>query len=244
MLEKPVALVTGASRGIGEAIAITLAKHSYDLIITSNKSHLALENVARRIEATGARCLCMTSDVASYADTQKLFEHLADFTDHIDLMVNNAAASYIGLLTDMSLEKWHELLHTNLTGLFNTSKFVIPMMVTRKKGVILNISSIWGATGASCEVAYSATKGGVNSFTKALAKELAPSNIRVNAVACGVIDTQMNAWLSASEKETLLADIGLGRMGTPQDVANMVLFLASDASDYITGQIITVDGGL
>ena len=244
MIEKPVALVTGASRGIGEAIAITLAKHGYDLIITSSKSHLALENVSRKIEATGARCLWMTSDVASYADTQKLFERIALFTDHLDLMVNNAAASYIGLLTDMTLETWHQLLHTNLTGLFNTSKFAIPMMVTRKKGVILNISSIWGSTGASCEVAYSATKGGVDSFTKALAKELAPSNIRVNAVACGVIDTHMNAWLTATEKDDLIADIGLGRMGTPQDIANVVLFLASDASSYITGQIITVDGGL
>jgi len=244
MIKKPVALVTGASRGIGEAIALNLAKHGYDLIITSQKSQLALENVAQKIEFIGARCLWMTSDVASFEDTKKLFESIADYTDHLDLVVNNAACSYMGLLTDMSLETWHQLLETNLSGLFHTSKFAIPMMVAKKKGVILNISSIWGDTGASCEVAYSATKGGVNSFTKALAKELAPSNIRVNAVACGVIDTQMNAWLSTSEKEALISDIGLGRMGTPKDIANIIIFLASDASDYITGQIITVDGGL
>ncbi|PKM57918.1 MAG: 3-oxoacyl-ACP reductase [Firmicutes bacterium HGW-Firmicutes-3] len=244
MIKKPVALVTGASRGIGEAIAITLAEHGYDLIITSQKSQLALENVAQKIKTLGARCLWMTSDVASYEDTHKLFESITDYTDHLDLVVNNAACSYMGLLTDMSVDTWHQLLNTNLSGLFHTSKFVIPMMVSKKKGVILNISSIWGDTGASCEVAYSTTKGGVNSFTKALAKELAPSNIRVNAVACGVIDTHMNAWLSASEKETLISDIGLGRMGTSQDIANVVLFLASDAADYITGQIITVDGGI
>jgi 3-oxoacyl-[acyl-carrier protein] reductase len=244
MNNKPVALVTGASRGIGEAIAITLAKHGYDLIITSRKSQLDLENVALKIETIGARCLWMTSDVASYEDTKNLFKQITNYTDHLDLVVNNAACSYIGLLTDMSVETWHQLLNTNLSSLFHTSKFAIPMMVATKKGVILNISSIWGGTGASCEVAYSATKGGVNSFTKALAKELAPSNIRVNAVACGVIDTHMNAWLSASEKEALISDIGLGRIGTPQDVANIVLFLASDASDYITGQIITVDGGI
>ncbi|VDN46913.1 3-oxoacyl-ACP reductase [Petrocella atlantisensis] len=244
MTKKPVALVTGASRGIGEAIALTLAEHGYDLVITSQKSQVDLENVARKIENKGARCLWMTSDVASYEDTKKLFDNIADFTDHLDLLINNAAFSYIGLLTDMSEKTWHRLLNINLTGLFHTSKFAIPMMVARKKGVILNISSIWGDMGASCEVAYSASKGGVNSFTKALAKELAPSNIRVNAVACGVIDTQMNAWLSAADKDTLISDIGLGRMGTPQDVANTVLFLASDHSEYITGQIITVDGGI
>ncbi|PKM68485.1 MAG: 3-oxoacyl-ACP reductase [Firmicutes bacterium HGW-Firmicutes-2] len=244
MNKKPVALVTGASRGIGEAIAITLAKNGYDLIITSRNSQLDLENVAIKIETIGARCRWLTSDVASYEDTKNLFEQITDYTDHLDLVVNNAACSYIGLLTDMSVDTWNQLLNTNLSGLFHTSKFAIPMMVATKKGVILNISSIWGGTGASCEVAYSATKGGVNSFTKALAKELAPSNIRVNAVACGVIDTHMNAWLSDSEKEALISDIGLGRMGTPQDVANTVLFLASDASDYITGQIITVDGGI
>ncbi len=243
-MKNPVALVTGASRGIGEAIALTLAEHGYDLVITSQKSQVDLENVARKIETKGARCLWMTSDVASYEDTKKLFDNIADFTDHLDLLINNAAYSYIGLLTDMSEETWHRLLNVNLTGLFHTSKFAIPMMVARKKGVILNISSIWGDKGASCEVAYSASKGGVNSFTKALAKELAPSNIRVNAVACGVIDTQMNAWLSAADKDTLISDIGLGRMGTPQDVANTVLFLASDHSEYITGQIITVDGGI
>ncbi|MDF1615950.1 elongation factor P 5-aminopentanone reductase [Petrocella sp. FN5] len=244
MINNPVAFVTGASRGIGEAIAITLAKNGYDLIITSSKSQLALENVALKIEKLGVRCLWIASDVSSYEDTQRLFERIADYTDHLDLMVNNAACSYVGLLTDMSLETWHHILNTNLSGLFHTSKFSIPMMVAKKKGVILNISSIWGASGASCEVAYSASKGGVNTFTKALAKELAPSNIRVNAIACGVIDTPMNAWLSSSEKENLISDIGLGRMGTPQDIANMVLFLASDASAYITGQIITVDGGL
>ncbi len=144
----------------------------------------------------------------------------------------------------MTKDEWDAMLHTNLSSLFHTSKFAIPMMLKNHQGSIINISSIWGNDGASCEVAYSASKGGVNSFTKALAKELAPSGIRVNAIACGVIDTDMNNTLSAHEKDTLISEIGLGRLGYPREIADCVVFLASKKASYITGQILTVDGGI
>lgn len=241
--EKPVALITGATQGIGKSIAIALANEGYNLVLTCKNSIDLLKELTDTLTSNGTTCLSLLSDVSSYEDTKLLFQSIDTFTDHLDLVVNNAAISYIGLLTDMSHIEWQAILDTNLSGLFHTSKFAIPKMLKYKKGTIINISSIWGKQGASCEVAYSATKGGVNSFTKALAKELAPSNIRVNAISCGVIDTKMNKWLDTNEKDDLIKSIGLGRLGTSDEIAHAVVFLASDKAKYITGQILTIDGG-
>ena len=159
-----------------------------------------------------------------------------------DLVINNAGISYIGLLQDMSPEEWDRIVRTNLTSVFNCSKLAIPHMLEQKSGKILNISSVWGNVGASCEVAYSATKGGINSFTRALAKELAPSNVQVNAVACGAIDTDMNHFLEKEELEALKEEIPAGRLAKPEEVAQLLLQLARSDS-YLTGQIIGFDGG-
>lgn len=242
-MNNPVALVTGASRGIGQSIAINFAKHGYDLIIICKSSQEELTLVAKEIRTYGVRCLSSLADVSSYDAIAQLFSSIADFSQQLDVVVNNAAISYIGLLTDMHPSQWQSIIQTNLSGLFNISKFAVPLMVSQKSGAIINISSMWGIEGASCEVAYSASKGGVNAFTKALAKELAPSNILVNAISCGVIDTDMNHWLDDHERATLIEDIPLGRIGTPDDIANLCLFLASKKAGYITGQIISVDGG-
>lgn len=159
-----------------------------------------------------------------------------------DLVINNAGISYIGLLQDMAPEEWDRIVRTNLTSVFNCSKLAIPHMLEQKSGKILNISSVWGNVGASCEVAYSATKGGINSFTRALAKELAPSNVQVNAVACGAIDTDMNHFLEKEELEALKEEIPAGRLAKPEEVAQLLLQLARSDS-YLTGQIIGFDGG-
>ena len=161
---------------------------------------------------------------------------------YLDVLVNNAGISYIGLLTDMTYEEWQQVLRTNLDSCFLTSRNALPGMIHRKKGKIINISSVWGNVGASMEVAYSASKGGVNSFTKALAKELGPSNIQVNAIACGVIDTDMNKCFSEEERQELIAEIPADRMGKTQEVAQLVVQLCT-GNEYLTGQIITLDGG-
>ena len=159
-----------------------------------------------------------------------------------DILINNAGISHVGLLTDMSLEEWNRVLQVNLTSMFCCCKHAIPPMVHEKSGRILNISSVWGNVGASCEVAYSASKGGVNGFTRALAKELGPSGITVNAIACGVIDTRMNRCFSEDERRQISEEIPVGRFGLPQEAASLALSLVN-APDYLTGQVITLDGG-
>ena len=171
-----------------------------------------------------------------------MFEAICALGESIDILLNNAGISHIGLLQDMSIEEWNQVLNTNLTSAFSCSKYAIPDMITRKQGKIINISSIWGCSGASCEVAYSASKGGLNLFTQALAKELAPSNIQVNAIACGVINTRMNACFDAEERSELENEIPAGRFAAPSEVADFVQQLI-DAPSYLTGQIISFDGG-
>lgn len=244
-MTKPVALITGASRGIGKAIALKLAEEGYDLVLTCQSNEALLAEVVEATRQKGGQCLGLKVDGGNYHAVEQLFNNHIQPTFHrIDLLVNNAGVAYIGLLTDMSQDDWQHVINTNITSLFNTCKFAVPMMVQAKAGSIINISSIWGNDGASCEVAYSASKGAVNAFTKALAKELAPSHIRVNAVACGAINTDMNRWLSDDDRQLLEEDIGLGRMGTPSEIAETVVYLASKKASYITGQIITVDGGM
>ncbi len=233
------ALITGASRGIGRAIACELAKQGYDLILTCIKNIDTLQQLAD--ELTGRypiSCQTFRADVGSYEEVSSIFASI----DHLDVLVNNAGISYVGLLSDMTPEDWHRVIHTNLDACFYTSKLAIPLMLKRHCGKIINISSVWGNVGASTEVAYSASKGGVNSFTKALAKELAPSNIQVNAIACGIIDTDMNKCFSDEDLESVKAEIPADRLGTVEEVAALVAQL-TEAPPYLTGQIITIDGG-
>lgn len=240
---KQTVLITGASRGIGRALALAFAKAGYQLVITCSKSEKDLYELEHTLkEEYSVDVLTSIGDVANYTYLEQLFLQIKELFGGVDVLINNAGISHIGLLSDMSIEEWNRIVSTNLTSVFATSKLAIPWMLSKKSGTILNISSVWGTVGASCEVAYSACKGGVNSFTKALAKELAPSNIQVNAIACGCIDTSMNACFSAEERAQLEDEIPAGRFGTPEEVANLALSLVTGPT-YLTGQIITLDGG-
>ena len=240
---KKTALITGASRGIGQAIAIAFAKAGYQLVITCSKTETELLSLANILtDHYGVDVLTSVGDIGDFHYVKQLFETIQSHFGGIDVLINNAGISYVGLLTDMSIDEWNRIINTNLTSVFATCTHAIPHMVQKQSGKIINISSVWGNVGASCEVAYSACKGGMNSFTKALAKELAPSNIQVNAIACGCIDTQMNACFSEEDKAALTEEIPAGRFGTPKEVADLVLDLASNHR-YLTGQIITLDGG-
>ena len=236
---KRTILITGASRGIGRAVAYATAPYFDRMIITCKNSSDKLLELQQILENNyNIECLTHIGDIGNYDFVSSIFTNL----DRIDVVVNNAGISHIGLLSDMTIDEWNTIINTNLNSVFYTSKLAIPLMLSRKSGRIINISSIWGNVGASMEVAYSASKGGVNSFTKALAKELAPSNIQVNALSCGVIDTEMNQCFSEEERSWIIEDIPADRMGTPDEVANTVLMLI-DAPAYLTGQIITIDGG-
>ncbi len=234
-------LITGASRGIGHALALAYAEKQYNLVICGRNS-LTLENTADEIRLLGADCLAVTCDVGKYEEVKALFDRISERFGNIDVLINNAGISHIGLLQDMSIDDWNNIVNTNLSSVFSTCRLAIPHMIRNHSGSIINISSVWGVCGASCEVAYSATKGGINAFTKALAKELAPSGINVNAIACGVIDTDMNRCFSDEERQNIIEEIPAGRMGSPDEVASLALSI-SEGSNYLTGQIIVLDGG-
>ncbi len=237
------AVITGASRGIGRAIALKYAKEGYRIAVCCLRNTQQLEEVRQEAEALWhSRCLCYTGDMGEYSQAEDFFRQILQTFGAPDILVNNAGISHIGLLQDMRPQEWERLLQTNLTSVFNCCHLAVPPMLSRKQGKIINISSVWGSVGASMEAAYSATKGGVNALTRALAKELAPSGIQVNAVACGVIDTEMNHFLSQEELSALTQEIPTGRMGTPEEVADLVYSL-SQGNGYLTGQIITMDGG-
>lgn len=239
------ALVTGASHGIGKAIATRFAAEGCDLILNCKTDHELLRATAHELSATyGIRTQVIPCDVGDHAAVCDMFEQIRTFFDGdgIDILVNNAGISQIGLLTDLSIDDWNRVIATNLTSVFSCCHEAIPYMVHEKSGCIINISSVWGTVGASCEVAYSASKGGINTFTKALAKELAPSGISVNAIACGVIDTEMNACFSEEERAQLAEEIPAGRFGAPEEVASLAVQITT-GNDYLTGQIITLDGG-
>lgn len=238
-LSSKTVLITGASRGIGKAVAYAFAKEDCRLFLTCCHSIEELEELSRSLSETyHIECRAIQTDMGDPAQVEELFSQITD----LDILVNNAGISHVGLLTDMSVEEWHRVMSVNLDSCFYTCKHAIPLMLKKHYGKIINISSVWGNAGASTEVAYSASKGGVNAFTKALAKELAPSNIQVNAIACGVIDTSMNACFSPEDMEALTAEIPADRIGRPEEVAALVLQTAK-APDYMTGQIITIDGG-
>ena len=233
------ALITGASRGIGRAAAEAFAKAGFNLTLTCLNSMDALESLAESLEsAYDISCLALRADMGEEAEVNRVFSALTD----LDVLVNNAGISHMGLLTDMTAAQWRRILAVNLDSCFYTCRAAIPLMLKKHRGSIINVSSVWGAQGASMETAYSASKGGMNAFTKALAKELAPSNIQVNAIACGVIDTEMNSCLSDEERSALREEIPADRFGSPAEAAELILQI-SQAPAYMTGQIITMDGG-
>lgn len=240
---KKTVLITGASRGIGRAIAIRFAKEGNSLVLNCHNQSDRLEALRKELEtAYHVPVLTSVGNIGDYDYVCTLFEEIFVQFDGVDVLVNNAGISHIGLLHDMSVSQWQNLMDVNLSSAFYTSKLAIPYMLSKKNGKIINISSVWGRVGASCEVAYSASKGGLNSFTMALAKELAPSNIQVNAIACGCIDTDMNRCFSPEERKELEYDIPAGRFGTADEVADLVYALA-DGHDYLSGQVISLDGG-
>lgn len=234
-------LITGASRGIGRAVAIEFAKNKHNIIICAKSDLEGLKKTRQLIENEGVSCYTGLCDVTNEESVKDFISDSAKTIGQTDILINNAGISYIGLLQDMSLDDWNKILNTNLTSAFLMSKYVIPEMLKKQSGHIINISSVWGNIGASMEVAYSASKGGINSFTKALAKELAPSNISVNAISPGFIDTDMNKVFEKDELDAIFEEIPMGRAGKPSEVAKLIYKIAM--SDYITGQIITIDGG-
>ena len=231
----PFALVTGASRGIGAATALALAKRG----CTVHINYLKSEQQARAIAAqTGG--IAVQADVADPDQVQAMFDAIGP----VELLVNNAGIARGGLLTDLTPAEWRRLFDVNITGVFNCSRCAIPHMVHEKRGQIISLASILGVAGGSCEVAYSATKGAVIAFTKALAKELGPSGIRVNCVAPGCIDTDMTANLTREDFDALAEDTAMCRIGKPEDVADMIALLAEPGARFVTGQVLGIDGGL
>lgn len=239
-----VAVVTGASSGIGRSIAIELAKNGATVVINYKSNDQGAAETLSLIRKNKGHGKIFKGDISHYQTAKNLVKKTIHEYGHIDILVNNAGVSKIGLFTDMTEQDWDDVMNTNLKGVFNCCHQAVKYMLSQKSGSIINISSIWGNYGGSCEVLYSASKGGINAFTKALAKELAPSGIRVNAIAPGVIDTDMNECFTAQDRQLILEDIPMQRFGQAEDVAKLATYLASDDANYITAQIITVDGGM
>ena len=240
---KKTAIITGSSKGIGAATAILFAQKGYNVVITYNESYESATLLARSLAANGFSVTAQKLNVANRLEAELLVKETLYKYGSIDVLVNNAGVAYQGLITQTDEVEYDRILNTNLKGTFNCCKAVTPVMVRQQSGKIINISSMWGETGASCEVAYSASKAGIIGLTKALAKELAPSGITVNAVTPGLIETAMNTNLSVEELNDFVESIPLGRMGTADEVAQAIYFLASENADYITGQILGVNGG-
>ena len=239
-----VALVTGASRGIGRAIAIEFAKEGASVVINYSKDDEGAKETLEEIKRIKGYGILLKEDIGSFQKSKLMVEEIIKTMGKIDILVNNAGISSVGLFMDAEEDGIQKIINTNLLGAMYLTKHALEYMIPRKCGNIINISSMWGEVGASCEVLYSTTKGGINSFTKSLAKELAPSNIRVNAIAPGVIDTKMNSFLGDEDRKSLEEEIPMGRFGLCSEIGKIATFLCSEDSSYITGQIIRADGGL
>lgn len=240
---KKVALITGSSRGIGRAVAAKLAADGYAVCINYIDRQDKAEELEQALISAGHEAMCFQADVAYANAVDSMVKAVEERFGHITLLVNNAGIAKQCLFQDISPEYWKRIFDVNLNGAFNTIQAVLPNMLHEHSGCIINTSSIWGLHGASCEVAYSATKHAIVGLTRSLAQELAPSGIRVNCVAPGVINTDMVQVLGSDTLAELTEDTPLGRLGMPEDIAALVAFLASDAASFITGQVITSDGG-
>lgn len=242
-LKKKTVIITGASRGIGKETALLFANNDYNVIINYNKSEKEALLLEKVIKSNGKNAMAIRADVSKMDEVKFMVEESLKQFKTIDVIINNAGISEQKLFCDISEDDWIRMFNINVTGMFNVCKCVLPMMIHKKMGKIINISSIWGIVGASCEVHYSASKAAIIGFTKALAKEVGPSNIQVNCVAPGVINTDMNANLDSQTINCLKEETPLGEIGNPIDIANTIYFLSSDKSNFITGQIISPNGG-
>lgn len=239
-----VAFITGATRGIGRQIAITLAKEGFDIAINYRKENEDLIETKKMVEDQKVKCFTVQGDVSSFEDSERMVKDIIEEFNHIDILVNNAGITKDMLLMRMKKEDFESVIGVNLVGTFNITKNVIPYMMKNRSGRIINVSSVVGISGNAGQTNYSASKAGIIGFTKSLAKEVGSRNILVNAVAPGFIETQMTDVLKDEVKEEISKTIPLKRMGTVEDVANVVKFLASKDSSYITGQVINIDGGM
>lgn len=244
MLKGKVALVTGASRGIGRAIALKLAENGAICVINFNGNVKKAEETKSMIEDLGGKAILKQANVANFNDCKKMVDEIIEELGQIDILINNAGITKDGLLLTMSEEDFDQVVNINLKGTFNCTKFVTKYMMKKRTGSIVNVSSISGLIGNAGQVNYSATKAGIIGITKSTAREFARRKIRVNAIAPGYIETEMTAVLSEKIKEESKKQVPLARYGDVEEVANVVLFLASDMSSYITGQVLTIDGGL
>lgn len=239
-----LAIITGGTRGIGKQIALTFAKEGYNIAINYRTENEDLKNTKKEIEENNVKCITFQGDVTNFKECEQFVKQIVEEFGNIDVLVNNAGITRDTLLMRMKEEDFKQVIDTNLIGTFNVTKNVISYMMKARSGRIINISSVVGISGNAGQTNYSASKAGIIGFTKSLAKEVASRNITVNAVAPGFIETQMTDVLKDDIKEEIAKKIPLKRMGTPQDVANVVKFLASNDSSYITGQVINIDGGM
>ena len=240
---KKVVIITGASNGIGANIAKSFALAGYCVVINYNKSKQKAEELANELSSAGHTAISYQADVSDFNQVNDMIKYVLEIFGHIDVLINNAGVCSYKILIDENIDSITKQINTNLLGTIVCSQVVSKQMIKQNFGKIINIASIWGICGASGETVYSATKGGIITFTKALAKELAYSNVTVNAISPGVVDTDMINHLSLDEKQELINEIPLGRLATTEDISNCALFLASDKANYITGQNIQVDGG-
>ena len=244
MSERKVALITGATRGIGKEIALELAQNGFDIAVNYRSMQEGMEDLKKEIEEYGVRCEFVGADVANFEQCESMVKETVEKFGKIDILVNNAGITKDGLIMRMKKEDFEAVIDINLIGTFNVTRNVIPYMIKQKSGRIINVSSVVGVAGNAGQTNYSASKAGIIGFTKSLAKEVASRNILVNAIAPGFIDTDMTKVLSDNVKEGINAQIPLRRMGSPKEVAKVVKFLASEDSSYITGQVINIDGGM
>ena len=234
-------LVTGGTKGIGKAIALEFLKHGCEVVLNYNIDERSALLTQEEFNMLGYCPVLMRADVSDEGQVRAMFKEFFSIYDKLDILVNNAGISLVRVIQDTTLSDWNKIFAVNTTSAFLCSRAVADRMICNGGGCIINISSIWGEVGASCETAYSASKGALIAFTKALAKELAPSKVRVNCVSPGVIDTQMNADLTGEEMEQLISQIPAGRIGYPEDVAKACVYLAD--ADYVTGEVLSVGGG-
>ncbi len=238
-------LITGASRGIGRATALKLSEEGqYNIVLNYNNSKKEALLLEEELLNKGINALALKANVSDLTQVEDMFARIKDKFGGVDILINNAGISHSAQFQDLSPEKWDEIFSVNVDGVFNTIHCALEYMLSNKKGVILNFSSIWGSHGASCEVSYAATKGAIEAITKSLALELAPSNIRVNAIAPGTVNTDMMKTYSRDDIKLICNDIPMMRMAEPEEIAELVNFLISDKNSYMTGQIISPTGGM